>query len=115
LLEAVAWPGPSLVAAYSTCIAHGIDMARERRPPVASGAKPPTIPLADFTHSETRFSALARTDPQRARHLLALAQEDVDERWRYYQQLAAAERSLPQGDGEQGLTASKPGPDADLP
>jgi pyruvate-ferredoxin/flavodoxin oxidoreductase len=83
--------------------------------PLRLDAKPPTIPLADFTHSETRFSALARTDPERARHLLALAQEDVDERWRYYQQLAATERSLPQDDGEQGLTASKPGPDADLP
>jgi pyruvate-ferredoxin/flavodoxin oxidoreductase len=139
LLEAEAWPGPSLVVAYSTCIAHGIDMATSmthQKSAVASGywplyryhpspakgahpfrldAKPPTIPLADFALGETRFSMLARSNPERAQHLLSLAQEDVDERWRYYQQLAAAERSLPRDDGGRDLAAPEPGPDADLP
>lgn len=38
---------------------------------------------------------LERTDPERAKHLLAMAQADADERWRYYEQLAYLERSLP--------------------
>jgi len=37
---------------------------------------------------------LERSDPERARHLMALAQSDVDERWRYYEQLAGVERSV---------------------
>jgi pyruvate-ferredoxin/flavodoxin oxidoreductase len=114
LLEAEAWPGPSLVIAYGTCIAHGIDMATSmthQKSAVASGYWPlyryhpgpdrgahpfrldsrqPTLPLADFTREEARFSALARAHPERARHLSARAQADVDERWRYYQQLADA-------------------------
>ncbi len=120
LLEADAWPGPSLVIAYSTCIAHGIDMTTsmsQQKQAVASGhwplyrfhpdpqehaqpfhldSKAPSIPLRDFMLSETRFAALARSDPEHARHLFALAQSDVDERWRYYQQLAGVERSIPQ-------------------
>jgi pyruvate-ferredoxin/flavodoxin oxidoreductase len=48
-----------------------------------------------FAASEARFAILSRTDPARAEHLLALAQADIDERWRYYQQLAAIERKVP--------------------
>jgi pyruvate-ferredoxin/flavodoxin oxidoreductase len=139
LLEAEAWPGPSLVIAYSTCVAHGIDMATSMthqkkavasgywplyryHPSHARGARPfrldtkaPTVPLASFAMDETRFSTLARSDPERAQHLLALAQADVDERWRYYQQQTAEERSLPQDDGGPGLPALPPEVDADLP
>jgi pyruvate-ferredoxin/flavodoxin oxidoreductase len=120
LLEAAAWPGPSLVIAYSTCIAHGIDMATSmthQKGAVASGywplyryhpspepgtqpfqldSKAPTIPVADFAMAETRFSMLARSDPEHSRHLLALAQADADERWRYYEQLAGLTRAVPQ-------------------
>ncbi|MGE5829530.1 MAG: pyruvate:ferredoxin (flavodoxin) oxidoreductase [Micromonosporaceae bacterium] len=123
LLEAEAWTGPSLVVAYSTCIAHGIDMATSmshQKSAVGSGywplyryhpspepgahpfqldSKRPTLPLVDFARSETRFAMLARSDPERARHLLALAQADVDERWSYYEQLAGVSRSLPQDRG----------------
>jgi pyruvate-ferredoxin/flavodoxin oxidoreductase len=64
----------------------------------------PSIPVADFVASEARFAVLARTDPERAQRLLQLAQADVDERWRYYRQLGAMERTLtherPSGDGE---------------
>ncbi|NUR47472.1 MAG: pyruvate:ferredoxin (flavodoxin) oxidoreductase [Hamadaea sp.] len=119
LREAEAWPGPSLVIAYSTCIAHGIDMATSMshqktavasgywplyryHPSPAEGARPfqldakrPTMPLVDFTRDEARFSMLERSDPDRADHLMRLAQADVDERWHYYEQLAAEERSLP--------------------
>jgi pyruvate-ferredoxin/flavodoxin oxidoreductase len=119
LSEAVAWPGPSLVIAYSTCIAHGIEMSTsmtQQKAAVASGhwplyryhpspdqgsrpfqldSKAPSIPLREFALSEARFSMLARSNPTGSRHLLALAQADVDERWRYYEQLAGETRSVP--------------------
>jgi pyruvate-ferredoxin/flavodoxin oxidoreductase len=119
LLEADAWPGPSLVIAYSTCIAHGIDMGKSmshQKDAVRSGYWPlyrfhpsdieggqpfkldsskPSIPVSEFVASETRFAVLARTHPERAAELALLAQADVDERWRYYQQLAAMHRSVP--------------------
>ena len=87
LLEADAWPGPSLVIAYSTCIAHGIDMSKSMshqkdavrsgywplyrfHPSEVEGGKPfkldssaPSIPIADFVATETRFAVLQRTHP----------------------------------------------------
>jgi pyruvate-ferredoxin/flavodoxin oxidoreductase len=119
LLEADAWPGPSLVIAYSTCIAHGIDMSKSMthqkdavksgywplyrfHPSEIEGGKPfkldssaPSIPIANFVATETRFAVLQRTHPERAAELAALAQSDADERWRYYQQLAGIERTMP--------------------
>jgi pyruvate-ferredoxin/flavodoxin oxidoreductase len=119
LLEAEAWPGPSLVIAYSTCIAHGIDMGgsmSHQREAVRSGywplyryrpggdehtrpfqldSKPPSVPLETFVGAEGRFSMLARAAPDRARDLVGLLQADVDERWRYYEQLAGIERAVP--------------------
>jgi pyruvate-ferredoxin/flavodoxin oxidoreductase len=118
LREAAAWPGPSLVIAYSTCIAHGIEMSTSmghQKDAVASGywplyryhpgpqegthpfqldSKPPTLKLADFAMAETRFSMLARSDPERAGRLMASAQADIDERWHYYEQLAGVTRVL---------------------
>jgi pyruvate-ferredoxin/flavodoxin oxidoreductase len=119
LLEAAAWPGPSLVIAYATCIAHGIDMSlsmSHQKDAVKSGYWPlyrfhpseiddgqpfkldstaPTIPVAEFMASETRFAVLQRSQPERAAELAALAQADADERWRYYEQLAGMHRSVP--------------------
>ncbi len=119
LLEADAWPGPSLVIAYSTCIAHGIDMSlsmSHQKDAVRSGYWPlyrfrpsevedgqpfklnstkPSIPLRDFMASETRFAVLERTHPERAAELAILAQADIDERWRYYEQLAGLNRTVP--------------------
>jgi pyruvate-ferredoxin/flavodoxin oxidoreductase len=123
LLEADAWPGPSLVIAYSTCIAHGIDMSKSMshmkdavrcgywplyryQPTESATGQPfvldspePSLALQTFAASEARFAILGRTDPARAEHLLALAQADIDERWRYYEQLAAMERRIPEGPG----------------
>jgi pyruvate-ferredoxin/flavodoxin oxidoreductase len=123
LAEAAAWPGPSLVLAYSTCIAHGIDMKfsmTHQRNAVKSGHWPlyrfapgpdehtkpfrldsrkPALPLRDFAREEARFAMLERSDPDRAHHLMALAQADVDERWHYYEQLAGVERSVPHEPG----------------
>jgi pyruvate-ferredoxin/flavodoxin oxidoreductase len=126
LLEADAWPGPSLVIAYSTCIpAHGMEasqsMAHQKdavrsgywplyrfRPSSDEGTHPfqldskkPQIPVADFIATEARFAILARTHPERARQLGALLQADADERWRYYEQLAGMERAIPQEGGGQ--------------
>ena len=119
LLEAEAWPGPSLIIAYATCIAHGIDMSKSMshqkdavksgywplyryRPSEAEGGMPfkldstaPSIPIRDFVATETRFAVLARTHPERAAMLAELAQADADERWHYYQQLAGVERTVP--------------------
>ncbi len=119
LLEADAWPGPSLVIAYSTCIAHGIDMSKSMthqkeavksgywplyrfHPSEIEGGKPfkldssaPSIPIASFVATETRFAILQRTHPDRAAELAVLAQADADERWRYYEQLAGVERTVP--------------------
>jgi pyruvate-ferredoxin/flavodoxin oxidoreductase len=118
LAEADAWDGPSLIIAYSTCIAHGIDMETSmshQKDAVKSGYWPlyryrpttdehehpfqldsaaPSIPLKDFALKEARFSMLARSDPRRSAELLDLAQQDIDERWHYYEQLAGVERAL---------------------
>jgi pyruvate-ferredoxin/flavodoxin oxidoreductase len=55
----------------------------------------PSIPVSEFVAGETRFAVLALTQPERAADLAQLAQADVDERWRYYEQLAAMHRSVP--------------------
>jgi pyruvate-ferredoxin/flavodoxin oxidoreductase len=112
------------VIAYSTCIAHGIDMSRsmthqkdavrsgywplyryrpsgtEGAQPFALDSKPPAIPVRDFVGTEARFAILQRTDPSRAGELARLLQADVDERWRYYEQLATIHRSVPHVDPE---------------
>jgi pyruvate-ferredoxin/flavodoxin oxidoreductase len=118
MLEAQAWDGPSILIAYSTCIAHGIEMSTSmthQEAAVSSGywplyrfrpggtgttplhldSKAPTTRVKDFMMAETRFSMLARANPARAEKLAALAQADVDERWHYYSQVAGIERALP--------------------
>ena len=131
--EAEAHPGPSLVIAYSHCIAHGIDMAtamHHQRDAVRSGYWPlwrydpeaelrgerpfhldsgrPTLPLRAFALKEARFAMLARAYPERAEQLLRLAQRDVDERWHLYEQLAGIDRAVPERPREE--TRFPPGP-----
>jgi pyruvate-ferredoxin/flavodoxin oxidoreductase len=113
LREAEAYDGPSLVIAYSHCIAHGIEMRTGmdqqyravasgywplvRYDPVlrASGANPflldsprPRIPLSQYTGRELRYRALANTDPAEAERLHTLAQQAVDQRWQVYEEMA---------------------------
>ena len=119
MLEAEAWPGVSLIIAYSTCIAHGFDMSEsmthqksavqsghwplyryqpgegEAKQPFQLDSAAPSVPYADFANSEARFSMLRRSDPDRAAQLLALAQSDVTARWHHYEQLAGVERTAP--------------------
>ncbi|HTW10453.1 MAG TPA: pyruvate:ferredoxin (flavodoxin) oxidoreductase [Acidimicrobiales bacterium] len=122
LLEAEAYPGTSLVIAYATCIAHGIDMSQSmahQKQAVQSGywplyryhptqteaghpftldSKEPTLPVAEFIGSEVRYTALAQQHPDHARRLIELLQEDTKERWHYYSQLAAMDRKAPEHD-----------------
>ena len=113
-LEAEAYDGPSLIIAYSHCIAHGIDMAkgmRNQKAAVDSGywqlyrynpnlikegknpfkleSKGLKIPLKDYAYMETRYKMLTKSDPETAKELIKLAQQDVYDRWNTYEQLAA--------------------------
>jgi pyruvate-ferredoxin/flavodoxin oxidoreductase len=124
--EAEAYPGPSLIIAYSHCIAHGYDMAfglNQQKSAVLSGywplirynpmlreqgknpfqldSKAPSIPLKQFVYEEARYSMLARSHPEPARELLRLAQDDVNRQWRVYEGRAAM-------DGEGTPAAEQP-------
>ena len=119
LAEAEAHPGPSLVIAYSHCIAHGIDMRmgmEQQRSAVDTGYWPlyrfdpaktlplhldsraPKLPLSAFTDKEARFAMLARAKPEEAARLAALGQEDVDRRRHVYEQMAEVDHTT--GDEE---------------
>jgi len=117
-VEAESYDGPSLIIAYSHCIAHGINMRTsfdQHQAAVDSGAwvlyrydprrveqglnplqldsKAPKIAMKDYAYNETRFKMLTQTKPQEAERLMALAQHDVNERWRMYEQLASLDYS----------------------
>ena len=114
ILEAEAYEGPSLIIAYSHCIAHGINMGtamKNQKAAVDSGhwplfrynpllsaegknpfkleSKAPKIPLKDYTYMETRYKMLTKSHPQQAEILMEHAQENVNKRFHYYEQLAA--------------------------
>ncbi len=114
-LEAESYPGPSLIIAYSHCIAHGIALdagvgARQQKLAVESGqwllyrfdprrAERGENPLQldsaaakakvqDYLLSENRFKMLTKSKPEDAKKFFAQAQVDADRRWKYYQYLA---------------------------
>ncbi len=131
-LEAESYDGPSIIIAYSHCIAHGINMTtgmQNQKAAVASGhwplyrydprlseqgknplqldSKAPSIPVKDYAYNETRYKMLLLSQPEEAKRLLALAQRDVQKRYSYYQQLA----SLKYGnDGKDAETKPAPEP-----
>jgi len=113
-LEAEAYDGPSLIIAYSHCIAHGYDMAHgldQQKAAVLAGhwplfrynpdlakagknplhldSKAPSLPLEKYLYNETRYTMLARSSPEAAKELLELAKADVAMRWRLYEHWAA--------------------------
>ena len=113
-LEAESYTGPSIIIAYSHCIAHGIDMAKgleqqklavqsglwplyrydprladDGKNPLQVDCKEPTIPVEQYMYNETRFRMLVQSDEQRAEVLLKLSREDARSRWNFYSQLAA--------------------------
>jgi pyruvate-ferredoxin/flavodoxin oxidoreductase len=122
-LEAESYPGPSLIIAYSHCIAHGIDLdrgagARQQRLAVETGqwllyrfdprrfdkgenplqldSTAAKAKVQDYLLSENRFKMLTKSKPEDAKKFFAQAQADADRRWKYYQYLAG--RS-PNGNG----------------
>jgi pyruvate-ferredoxin/flavodoxin oxidoreductase len=118
-VEAESYPGPSLILAYSHCIAHGINMTtsmthqkdavqtgfwpvyrydpREARAdghPFHLDSHAPRKPFRDFAMQEARFAMLARSDPEEAERLFQLAQRDIDDQWHYYEQMAGVVREI---------------------
>ncbi len=113
-VEAESYPGPSLIIAYSHCIAHGYDMAfgaeqqklavdsgiwplyrfdprrvAQGEPPLALDAGPPKVPVLDYMRNETRFRMVEKQDPVRFKKLMAAAQRQAEQRVAIYKQLSA--------------------------
>ncbi|MBI3934053.1 MAG: 4Fe-4S binding protein, partial [Acidobacteria bacterium] len=112
--EAEAYHGPSLIIGFSHCIAHGYDLmygmeqqkaavqsgywplfrynpaaAKDGKNPLELDSRPPSIPLSKYMHNEMRFTILNQSDSAAAKELLQQAQQDVLDRWRLYENLAA--------------------------
>jgi pyruvate-ferredoxin/flavodoxin oxidoreductase len=123
-LEAEAYTGPSLILAYSHCIAHGYDMKfglEQQKAAVDSGywplyrysperenegfnpfqldSRPPSIPLEQYAYREGRYRMLTQSHPERAARLLELAQADVKSRWQRHAEMAAGKHKE---NGQQG-------------
>jgi pyruvate-ferredoxin/flavodoxin oxidoreductase len=115
-LEAEAYSGPSLIIAYSHCIAHGINMStamQNQKAGVDSGrwllyrfnpdrinqgenplqldSRTPKLPVEQYMYLENRFKMLTKSHPEQAKRLLQQAQEDVNRRFSMYQYLAGRE------------------------
>lgn len=113
-LEAEAYNGPSIIIAYSHCIAHGINMSTalenqkaavdsghwilyrynperllEGKNPLMLDSKKPKIPVAQFLNMENRFRMLKKSHPALAEEYYAAIQKEVDARWSHYEYLAA--------------------------
>jgi pyruvate-ferredoxin/flavodoxin oxidoreductase len=124
-LEAEAYDGPSLIIAYSHCIAHGYDLLyglEQQTAAVQSGYWPlyrynpelaevgenpfkldsrkPKIPLEKYIYREGRYRMLTKSDPGAAERLLQLAKADVEKTWRQYEELAAQNGKKNGSDGE---------------
>jgi pyruvate-ferredoxin/flavodoxin oxidoreductase len=118
-LEAEAYEGPSLIIAYSHCIAHGINMTtamRNQKAAVDSGqwllyrfnperakqgenplhldSPAPKIPVQQYLYMENRFKMLLKTRPIEAKRLFKEAQQDVNSRWSLYEYLAARKSEI---------------------
>ncbi len=112
-LEAEAYPGPSLIIAYSHCIAHGYDLkygldqqklavqtgywplfrydprlAAQGKNPFQLDSRAPALPLEKYIYNEGRYNVLVHSSPETAALLLGEAQSDVDLRWKLYQHWA---------------------------
>ncbi len=123
--EAEAFDGPSLIIAYSHCIAHGIDMQKgleqqklavqsgvwpiyrynpnfitEGKNPLIIDCKDPSIPVQDYAYNETRYRMLLQSDEVRAEKLMNDARNDVSKRWELYKQMAKIEYKATNGDAE---------------
>jgi pyruvate-ferredoxin/flavodoxin oxidoreductase len=136
--EAEAYPGPSLIIAYSHCIAHGYDMAfgaEQQKLAVESGVWPlyrfdprrfgrgeaplkldygaPKVPVADYIRGEGRFRVVEKTDPERFGRLLDMSQRDAHQRYVVYRQLAGV--TVPRTDAEAEPPAAAPSTAEEVP
>ncbi len=116
--EAEAYPGPSLIIAYSHCVAHGYDLRQgleQQYRAVNSGHWPlvrynpmvkekggnpflldsprPRLQLSDYVYRELRYKMLAQADPAEAERMLELAQQTVNQRWSTYEEMATRSAS----------------------
>ncbi|MCB2153869.1 pyruvate:ferredoxin (flavodoxin) oxidoreductase [bacterium] len=130
ILEAEAYEGPSLILAYSHCIAHGINMRTatdlhkdavnaghwplmrynpdnvlQGQNPLKLESKAPKISYRDFADKQTRFKMLMNAAPEQADKLMKLAQEDARSRWELYEQMAGLTYSAP-GSSDNGGNGS---------
>jgi len=112
-LEAEAFDGPSLIIAYSHCIAHGYDMvhgmdqqkaavnsgywplfrynpelAAQNKNPFQLDSRAPSIGLKEYIYNETRYTMLVKSNPEEAKKLFDLAQQDVGMRWKLYEHMS---------------------------
>ena len=124
-LEADAYEGPSLIVAYSHCIAHGIDMKNgleqqklaaqsgvwplyrynpdlmeEGKNPLLLDSKDPSIDVKDYAYNEIRYRTLLQSDEARAEMLMREANENVKTRWELYKQMAAMQFTAKPEEGQ---------------
>jgi pyruvate-ferredoxin/flavodoxin oxidoreductase len=133
-LEAESYRGPSLIIAYSHCIAHGYDMAQgaeqqklaassgiwplyrfdPRRaaagePPLKLDSGAPRTPVGDYLRNEARFRMAEKVDPERFKRLMAAAEKAARQRFAVYQQLAGLTIPAdPDGKEEKPWTSAPP-------
>lgn len=113
ILEAEAYDGPSIIIAYSHCIAHGINMGtamknqkaavdtgywplfrynpetEEGKNPFKLDSKAPKMAFRDYAYMETRYKMLTKSHPDVAENLMKQAQEDVVRKWKFYEEMAS--------------------------
>ena len=119
IAEAESYRGPSIVIAYSHCIAHGFNLSNgldhhklavksgywplirfdprrieEGLNPLQIDSKEPSIPLSEYAYTETRFKTLKQSNPERAKMLMEQAQTEVTRRWNLYRQMAEMDWSI---------------------
>jgi pyruvate-ferredoxin/flavodoxin oxidoreductase len=114
IIEAERYPGPSVIIAYSHCIAHGYNMKyglnqqkmavetgywplfrfdpqkkAEGKNPFQLDSKAPKVAFEDYAYNEMRYLMLKKSDPEVAKQLMAQAQQDVTDQWRVYEQMVS--------------------------
>ncbi len=124
-IEAEAHEGPSLIIAYTHCIAHGINMrlglkqqdlavksgvwplyrynpalAAQGENPLSIDSKEPTVPVEEYAYNETRYRMLLQSNEERAEVLMAKAKNDAASRWTLYQQMADMHYKSPEPEKE---------------
>ena len=136
-LEAEAYDGPSIIIAYSHCIAHGIDMttamtdqkiavetgqwllyrysperAAAGENPLALDSRAPSRKVQEYLLQQTRFKMLTKSKPEDAKRLWNMAQHDVENRYRMYEYMASRKTAVPEAPKD---AAEEPAPAAEKP